>query len=174
MRAAHRYFRRVVETVEEAALETSDDTIIVAVGGARLGRLIQTATQRAREHGKEEGRSFRRLVAFHMTPSVTVEHVYRVDRDSLRPAGLPTDTVRIFTELTQLVTPDLVTYLVLAPNPTPEKSGLEAAMNALVAFHDRHNLSGHLFMIGDYGLAPEEKDALGERLHGSPLIAVPV
>ena len=174
LRAAHHYFQRVVETVEEAELETGDDTVVVAVGGARIGRLIRRAVQKAEAYGKSQGRTFRRLVVFHMTTAVTAEHVYRVTADSIRPSGLPNDTVRIFTELTQLVTPDMTTYLVLAPNPAPGAPGLLAAMDALVAFHDRHEFEGNLFMIGDYGVRAEEKKALAARLEGSTLLAVPV
>jgi len=136
--------------------------------------LIRRAVQKAEAYGKSQGRTFRRLVVFHMTTAVTAEHVYRVTADSIRPSGLPNDTVRIFTELTQLVTPDMTTYLVLAPNPAPGAPGLLAAMDALVAFHDRHEFEGNLFMIGDYGVRAEEKKALAARLEGSTLLAVPV
>jgi amino acid transporter len=174
IRAAHHYFQRVVETVEEAELETGDDTMVVAVGGARIGRLIRRAMQKARSHGKQTGRKFERLVVFHMTSVVTAEHVYRVTQDSMRPAGLPNNAVRIFTELTQLVAPDVETFLVLVPNPSPDGPMLLAAMDALVDFHERHGLEGHLFMIGDYGVTEDEKRGLAERLEGSTLLAIPV
>jgi len=174
IRTAHHYFQRVVETVEEAELDAQEDTVVVAVGGARIGRLIRRSLQKAQEHGKSQGREFKRLVVFHMTTAVTAEHVYRVTADSIRPAGLPNDTVRIFTELTQLVSPGLPTYLVLAPNPAPDGPGLVAAMDAIAEFHERHDLKGNLFLIGDYGVRPAEKKALAERLEGSTLLAVPV
>jgi len=174
IRTAHHYFQRVVETVEEAELETGDDTMVVAVGGARIGRLIRRAMQKARSFGAQRSRKFERLVVFHMTSVVTAERVYRVAQDSMRPAGLPNNAVRIFTELTQLVTPDVETFLVLVPNPSPAGPMLQAAMDALVAFHERHDLRGHLFMIGDYGVTEEEKRDLAERLEGSTLLAVPV
>ena len=174
IRAGYRYLLRVVGTEEEEALHTEDDVMVVAVGGARLRHLIRAAITTGREWGGRNNRQFRRLVVFHMTDDVRGEHVYRVSAETLRPVGLPDGAVRIFTELTEVAVPDLEIFLVLAPNPSPDKPGLAAAMDALVGFHDRHAMEGHLFMMGAYGVDPAVALELDERLGASALVTVPV
>lgn len=178
IRAGYRYFRRVIETVEDDAIETGERTIVVAVGGVRMGRLIQQAVGLARAQSRTTGIPYTQIVVFHMTTSVRREYVYRVTRDSLRPAGIEGNAVRIHTELTELAPSDLSMFLALVPegrrDPTAEPSRLHQAMDALVDFHERHGFRGHIVMIGDYGVSESDVQELQARLEGSTLVTVPV
>ncbi len=175
LRAAHSYYRRVIETVESTEIETEDRTVVVAVGSVRIGRLIENAINLASVQGKVTGIPYRQLVVFHMSDAVTGEHVYQVDRSTIRPAGLATDAVRIFTQLTEVAPANMRTYLAIVPPVDPEtKDDLESALDSLVDFHDRHNFTGHMVLVGTYGVRHEKFDALAERLEGSTLIPVPL
>jgi amino acid transporter len=174
LRMAHRYYRRVIDTVEGEVIETEDRTIVVAVGGVRIGRLLQNAVEVARAQGKATGIPYKQIVVFHMTRTVQREYVYRVGRDSIRPASIEGNVVRIHTELTELAPPDITMYLALVPNPHTDKDTLHAAMDELVDFHGRHGFHGHIVIIGDYGISDADKAELQSRLVGSTLLPVPV
>lgn len=174
LRAAHQYFRRVIETVESDEIETQDRTIVVAVGGARMRGLIRHAIELARAQSSTTGIPYRQIVVFHMTRSVRREYVYKVTRDSVRPAGVEGNVVRIHTELTELAPGDMDLYLALVPNRHEDMKTLHAAMEELVAFHERHGFKGHIVMIGDYGVSAEEVEQLQGRLEGSTLVTVPI
>ncbi len=175
IRAGYRYFRRVIETVEGDAIETGERTIVVAVGGVRMGRLIQQALALARAQSRTTGIPYTQVVVFHMTRAVGREYVYRVTRDALRPAGIEGNAVRIHTELTELAPSDLKVFLALVSQGKDEgKSRLHQAMDALVSFHERHGFRGHIVMIGDYGVSEEDVLELQERLKGSTLVTAPV
>jgi amino acid transporter len=175
LRAAHTYYRRVIETVESTAIETEDRTVVVAVGSVRIGRLIENGIALARQQSKTTGIPYRQMVVFHMSQAVTSEQVYEVSRDSIRPAYLATDAVRIFTQLTEIAPTDMRVYLALVP-PIHGAShdDLGAALDTLVDFHDRHRFKGHMVLVGTYGVRHEEIDRLQERLQGSTLIPVPL
>lgn len=174
LRAIHSYFRRVIDTVESEALETEDRTVVVAVGGVRIGRLLHQAVEIARAQGKASGIPYRQIVVFHMTKTVQREVVYRVTRDSMRPSSIEGNVIRVHTEITEIVPPDITMYLVLVPNRSAEKNTLHAAMDSLVDFHERHGFRGHIVIIGDYGISEDEKAQLQRRLTGSTLLPVPV
>ncbi|HET6581821.1 MAG TPA: APC family permease [Nannocystaceae bacterium] len=174
LRAAYHYFRRVIDTVESEAIETEDRTIVVAVGGVRIGRLLENAIEVARAQGKASGIPYRQIVVFHMTRTVEREYVYKVGRDSIRPSSIEGNVVRIHTELTELSPPDITMYLALVPNRHEGKDKLHAAMDSLVEFHERHGFKGHIVIIGDYGISEEDKADLQRRLVGSTLLPVPV
>ena len=175
LRAAHSYYRRVIETVESTAIETEDRTVVVAVGSVRIGRLIEKGIGLARMQSKVTGIPYRQLVVFHMSEAVDGEHVYEVTRESIRPAGLAPDANRIFTQLTELAPEELRVYLAVVPPTNPEESNdLTAALDTLVDFHDRHNFKGHMILIGTYGVDPERITALNERLEGSTLVPIPL
>jgi hypothetical protein len=176
LRWAHVYFRRVVETVESDSIETEDRTIVVAVGGVRTGRLLQQAVTLAQRQTRTTGIPYRQLVVFHMTPMVREEHVYRIESDSVRPAGIQGNAIRIFTELTELAPPDLSVYLALVPPPKDahDVDDLHAALDQLVDFHDRHKFRGHMVMVGTYAIVEDELSALQDRLEGSTLVPVPL
>ncbi|MCA9712067.1 MAG: hypothetical protein KDK70_39895, partial [Myxococcales bacterium] len=176
IRAGYRYFRRVIETVEGDAIETGERTIVVAVGGVRMGRLIHHAVELARAQSRTTGIPYTQVVVFHMTRSVGREYVYKVSRDSMRPAGIEGNAIRIHTELTEMAPPDLSTYLALVPQlpDSTSKNRLHLAMDALVDFHERHGFRGHIVMIGDYGVSEQEVAQLQERLEGSTLVTAPV
>jgi len=174
IRRARNYLIRVVETVEQTELETDDRSIVVAVGGARMGALIPKAIGLARAQSSTTGVPYRRLIAFHMTPTVSTEHVYRVTRGALTPTGIDNSIVHIFNQLSEHVVPDLDMYLVLVPNHSPGSPPLKAAMDALVEFHQRHGFAGHIVCVGDYGLDPAALGSLAERLSGSTLVPIRV
>jgi amino acid transporter len=175
LRAAHSYYRRVIETVESTEIETEDRTVVVAVGSVRIGRLIENAINLATIQSKVTGIPYRQLVVFHMSSAVSTEHVYQVDRATIRPAGLATDAVRIFTQLTEVVPANMRTYLAIVPPVSPDvQDTLEAALDTLVDFHDRHRFKGHMVLVGTYGVRHEKFDALAERLQGSTLVPVPL
>lgn len=178
IRAGYRYFRRVIETVEGDAIETGERTIVVAVGGIRMGRLIRHAVALARAQSQTTGIPYTQIVVFHMTKSVGREYVYKVGRESIRPAGIEGNAIRIHTELTELSPSDLNMFLALVPQPpTPEgkaPSRLHTAMDALVDFHERHGFRGHIVMIGDYGVGDDDVAQLQDRLEGSTLVTAPV
>lgn len=174
LRAAHRYYRRVVESVESSAIETQDRTIVVAVGGVRIGQLITKAIDLARMQSKATSIPYRQIVVFHMTKSVRSEYIYKIDRDSIRREGIEGNTVRIFTELTEYAPPDMTMYLAVVPNRSPSENTLQAAMDMLVDFHERHSFKGHIVMVGTYGVRPSDLEALSERLEGSTLVPVPL
>ncbi|HWB81874.1 MAG TPA: hypothetical protein VG755_43225 [Nannocystaceae bacterium] len=174
LRMAHSYYRRVIDTVESEAIETEDRTIVVAVGGVRIGRLLQNAVEVARAQGKATGIPYKQIVVFHMTRTVQREYVYKVGRDSIRPSSIDGNVVRIHTELTEIAPPDITMYLALVPNPHTEKDTLHAAMDELVAFHERHGFHGHIVIIGEYGITEADKEELQSRLTGSTLLPVPV
>ncbi len=174
IRAGYRYFRRVIETVEGAEIETGERTIVVAVGGVRMGRLIQNAVDLARAQSRTTGIPYKQIVVFHMTRAVRQEHVYRVGRESLRPAGIDANAVRIHTELTELAPSDITTFLALVPQGERKGNRLHMAMDALVDFHERHGFRGHIVMVGDYGVDDAQEKSLQERLEGSTLVTVPV
>lgn len=176
IRAAYQYFRRVIETVEGDAIETEDRTIVVAVGGVRIGSLLRKSFELARAQSRTTGIPYQQVVVFHMTKQVRREYVYRVGKDSIRPAGVEGNIVRIHTELTELAPGDLNLFLALVPPPEDSdgKDRLHEAMDALVGFHARHGFHGHIVMIGDYGVSDEDQRELGERLKPSTLVTVPV
>lgn len=175
LRAAHRYFREVVETVESDVIETEDRTIVVAIGSTRTGTLIETAVRLARAQSKVTGIPYRQVVVFHMSRHVRREYVYRVGRDSVRPAGIEGNAVGIFTRMTE-VAPDaseMDMYLALVPNASEERDTLHAAMETLVHFHETHGFQGHIVLLGDYGVTDADKASLEERLEGSTLVFHP-
>jgi amino acid transporter len=174
LRAGYSYFRRVIETVESDVIETEDRTIVVAVGGVRIGRLLENAIALARAQSRATGIPYRQIVVFHMTKSVRREYVYRVSRDSIRPAGIEGNVVRIHTQLTEIAPQDMTTYLALVPNRHEEKDTLHAAMDALVEFHERHGFRFHIVAIGEYGVTEADKDELQQRLPGATLVSIPV
>jgi amino acid transporter len=175
LRAAHQYYRRVIETVESTAIETEDRTIVVAVGSVRIGRLIEKAVAVGKMQSKTTGIPYRQLVVFHMSDEVRNESVYRVLRDSIRPAGLVPDAVRIFTKLTEVAPDDMVVYLAIVPPTKPGAAAdLSSALDALVEFHDRHNFRGHMVLVGTYGVKADEIEQLQGRLQGSTLVPVPL
>lgn len=175
MRAAHSYYRRVIETVESSAIETEDRTVVVAVGSVRIGRLIENAIALAKMQSKTTGIPYRQLVVFHMSSSVTGEHVYEIDRTTIRPAKLANDAVRIFTKLTEVAPTDMRVYLAIVPPTTPDSADdLSAALDTLVDFHDRHNFTGHMVLVGIHAVKHEEFERLQERLEGSTLVPVPL
>jgi hypothetical protein len=174
LRAGYHYFRRVIESVESSAIEAEDRTIVVAVGGVRIGRLLRNAVDIARAQSVASGIPYRQIVVFHMTRTVTREVVYRVTRDSIRPAGIEGNVVRVHTELTEIAPDDLAMYLALVPNRHTEKDTLHAAMDELVDFHARHGFRGHIVIIGDYGISEADKADLQARLPGSTLLPVQV
>lgn len=173
IRTAYGYFRRVVDTVEGGAIETGERTIVVAVGGVRMGTLLTGAIKLARAQSATTGIPYTQIVVFHMTQQVTTEYVFRVNRDSVRPAGIEGAGARLHTQLTELAPPDLNVFLALVPNTHREIDNLHSAMESLIEFHERHDFKGHIVMIGDYGVSAEEQQALQERLEGSTLVAVP-
>lgn len=173
MRAAYRYFRRVIETVEGETIESADRTIVVAVGGVRMSHLIRQAIDLARAQSRTTGIPYRQIVVFHMTRQVRREYVYRVTRDSLRPAGIEGNVVRIHTELTELATADFNLFLAVVPMAGEGTDRLHMAMDALVGFHERHGFHGHIVMIGDYGVTEQDQRELQERLKPSTLVTVP-
>lgn len=174
LRAGHQYFRRVIETVEGDAIETDDRTIVVAVGGVRIGQLLTRSLELARAQSATTGIPYKQVVVFHMTRQVRREYVYRVSKDSMRPAGVEGNVVRIHTELTELAPTDINLFLALVPMPDQGGDRLHMAMDALVAFHGRHGFHGHIVMIGDYGVSSEDQRTLSERLQPSTLVTVPV
>ncbi len=174
IRAGYNYFRRVLDTVEGEAIETEDRTVVVAVGGVRIGRLLHQAVEIARAQGKATGIPYRQIVVFHMTRTVDREVVYRVSRDSIRPSSIEGNVVRIHTEITEIAPPTITMYLALVPNRNPEKDTLRSAMDELVAFHAKHGFRGHIVIIGDYGISDEDKAELQKRLPDSTLLPVPV
>jgi amino acid transporter len=174
LRAAYRYFRRVIESVESTAIETQDRTIVVAVGGVRIGRLIAKAIDLARQQSRTTGIPYRQIVVFHMSKSVGSEYVFKITRDAVRPEGIEGGAVRIFTELTEYAPEDMTMYLAVVPNKSHATSTLRAAMDMLVDFHERHNFRGHMVMIGTYGVRQEDIDELQARLEGSTLVPVPL
>jgi len=175
IRAGYRYFRRVIETVEGDAIETGERTIVVAVGGVRMRGLIQQAVALARAQSRTTGIPYTQVVVFHMTKTVGREYVYRVGRDSMRPAGIDGNAIRIHTELTELTPNDLKMFLALVPQGKDEnKNRLHQAMDALVRFHERHGFRGHIVMIGEYGVSEQDVQDLQARLQGSTLVTVPV
>jgi hypothetical protein len=174
LRAAHTYYRRVIETVESTAIETEDRTVVVAVGSVRIGRLVENGIALARQQSKTTGIPYRQMVVFHMSSAVKSEQIYEVNRDSIRPAYLATDAVRIFTQLTEIAPSDMRVYLALVPPVAEGEADLAAALDTLVDFHDRHNFKGHMVLVGTYGVRHDEFDHLQERLQGSTLIPVPL
>ena len=175
IRAGYRYFRRVIETVPGDAIETGERTIVVAVGGVRMGRLVHRAIALARAQSRTTGIPYTQVVVFHMTSSVGLEYVYKVSHDSMRPAGIEGNAVRIHTELTELAPRDMEMFLALVPQSgSTEQSRLHQAMDALVDFHQRHGFRGHIVMIGDYGVNDDDVAQLQDRLEGSTLVTAPV
>lgn len=175
IRFAHGYFNRVIDTVEATAIETEDRTVVVAVGSVRVGRLVEKGIALAAMQSRVTGIPYRQMVVFHMSTQVDGEHVYAIARDSVRPASLAPDAVRIFTKLTELVPPDLKMYLAVVPPTDPaERDDLKAALDSLVAFHDAHNFRGHMVVIGTYGVEPERVEELDARLEGSTLVPIPL
>jgi amino acid transporter len=175
LRAAHNYYRRVIETVESTAIETEDRTVVVAVGSVRIGRLLENAINLATVQGKVTGIPYRQMVVFHMSDGVTGEHIYEVERDSIRPAGLVPDAVRIFTQLTEVAPEELRTYLAIVPPVNLEKKDtLESALDTLVDFHNRHHFKGHMVLVGTIGIHHEKFEELAQRLTGSTLVPVPL
>jgi amino acid transporter len=174
IRGGYRYFRRVLETVESTVIDPQQRTIVCAVGGVRVGRLISKAIELARQQSRATGIPYRQVVVFHMTKSVRSEFVYRVTRDAIRPEGIEGGVIRIFTELTEIAPTDMDLYLALVPNKHANKPPLYAALDALVAFHERHSFKGHMIMIGTYGVKPADIEALQSRLKGTILVPVPL
>jgi amino acid transporter len=174
LRTGYNYFRRVVDSVETEAIESSDRTIVVAVGSVRMGLLIENAIKIAQAQTKVTGIPYRRVVVFHMTRNVRSEYVFKVSADSVRPAGIEGHAVRIFTHMTQVAPANLDLYLALVPYPSSAPSRLDAAMDSLVEFHNRHDFKGHIVLVGDYGVTDEDKERLQSRLEGSTLVFQPV
>jgi amino acid transporter len=178
IRGGYRYIRRVLETVESTVIDPQQRTIVVAVGGVRVGRLITKAIDLARQQGRTTGIPYRQVVVFHMTRSVRSEFVYRVTPDAIRPEGIEGNVTRIFTELTEIAPTDMDLYLALVPDKsaraTHHKGPLHAALDALVAFHERHSFKGHIIMIGTYGVKQSDIDELQDRLKGTILVPVPL
>jgi len=160
--------------VESTAIETQDRTIVVAVGGVRIGRLIAKAIDLARQQSRTTGIPYRQIVVFHMSKSVGSEYVFKITRDAVRPEGIEGGAVRIFTELTEYAPEDMTMYLAVVPNKSHATSTLRAAMDMLVDFHERHNFRGHMVMIGTYGVRQEDIEELQARLEGSTLVPVPL
>jgi hypothetical protein len=136
--------------------------------------LIRHAVELARAQSRTTGIPYKQVVVFHMSRTVRREYVYRVTPDSMRPAGIEGNIVRIHTELTEVAPTDMKLFLAIVPGDSPDKPILHAAMDALVDFHERHGFKGHIVMIGDYGVSPEDIDTLQDRLEGSTLVTVPV
>jgi amino acid transporter len=174
LRRMHAYWRAVIETVEADSIETRDRTIVVAVGGVRFGRLLRQAVILARRQSQTTGIPYRQIVVFHMTKGVRRESIYKVTAHSVRPAGIEDNEVRIFTEMTEVASKDMVMYLALVPNRHPEEDGLRNALDELVEFYERHKFKGHIVMVGEYGVPPDVQEALQERLEGSTLVWTPV
>ena len=175
IRKAHNYYRRVIETVESTEIETEDRTVVVAVGSVRIGRLLEHAIKLADAQSKVTGIPYRQMVVFHMSDLVGTEHIYQVDRDTIRPAKLATDAIRIFTQLTEVAPAHMRTYLAIVPPLDREAAeDLATALDTLVDFHDRHGFKGHMVLVGTYGLQHEQLDSLAARLEGSTLIPVPL
>jgi amino acid transporter len=176
IRVAWGYFHRVIETVPSTEIESADRTAVVAVHGMRTGRLLTKSVALARAQSRATGIPYRQLVVFHMSDGVREEHVYRVQRDSIRPSGIDANAIRVFTELTELAPADMTCYLALVPRPRadPNQDSLHAAMDALVEFHERHNFRGHMVLIGTYGVTDADIASLQDRLEGSTLVPVPV
>ena len=174
IRAVHTYFRRTVETVEGEAIETGERTIVVAVASVRMTRLIEQAIELARAQTRTTGIPYTQIVVFHMTATVKREQVYRVERNSLRPAGVEGNIVRIHTELTERAPDDMKMFLALVPNRHREMDNVEAAMAELSDFHERHGFRGHIVMMGDVGITEDQIGKLQEKLQGSTLVTVPV
>ncbi|MEE9385928.1 MAG: hypothetical protein V3V08_21160 [Nannocystaceae bacterium] len=178
LRAAWGYLRRVIDTVESTAIDIEDRTVVVAIGGVRIGRLLQKALQLAKSQTRATGIPYRQLVAFHVTPNVRREQVYRVCADSVRPAGIEGSAVRIFTQLSELseIAPENLTiYLALVPpRAGTELGGVQAALGALVEFHERHRFKGHMVVVGTRGLESEDLEGLQHRLEGSTLVPIPL
>jgi hypothetical protein len=174
----------VLETVESTVIDPQQRTIVVAVGGVRVGRLITKAIDLARQQGRTTGIPYRQVVVFHMTRSLRSEFVYRVAQDSIRPEGIEGNVTRLFTELTEVAPHDMDLYLALVPDKSQKptsgtlsphgKGPLQAALDALVAFHERHSFKGHIIMIGTYGVKQADIDELSERLKGTILVPVPL
>ncbi|TPV92290.1 MAG: amino acid permease [Myxococcales bacterium FL481] len=178
LRAAFGYVRRVIETVESNAIDIEDRTVVVAVGGARNIKLLQHGLALARSQSRATQIPYRQLVAFHVTPLVKREVVYKVTPDSLRPAGIQGSAVRIFTQLTELAQSaagEITVYLALVP---PEAGAgddhLRVALDALVSFHQRHDFRGHMVLVGSHGLSDDDMGALQARLEGSTLVPIPL
>lgn len=178
IRGGYRYIRRVLETVESTVIDPNQRTIVVAVGGVRVGRLITKAIDLARQQGRTTGIPYRQVVVFHMTRSVRSEFMYRVTRGAIRPEGIEGNVTRIFTELTEIVPDDMDLYLALVPDKsarqTQPRGPLHAALDALVAFHEQHSFKGHIIMIGTYGVKQADIDELHARLKGTILVPVPL
>lgn len=176
IRGGYRYVRRVLETVESTVIDPQQRTVVVAVGGVRVGRLVAKAIDLAHQQSKTTGIPYRQVVVFHMTKSVRSEFVYRITHDSIRPEGIEGPSVRIFTELTEIVPKDLDLYLALVPHKqlASHKSTLHAALDALVQFHEQHSFKGHVIMIGTYGVKPADIEDLQSRLRDTILVPVPL
>lgn len=175
-RGAYRYFRRVLETVESTVIDPQQRTVVVAVGGVRVGRLVAKAIDLARQQSRTTGIPYRQVVVFHMTKGVRSEFVYRITPEAIRPEGIEGSTVRIFTELTEIAPKDLDLYLALVPHrqASTHKSTLHAALDALVQFHEAHSFKGHVIMIGTYGVKPSDIEDLQTRLKDTTLVPVPL
>jgi amino acid transporter len=174
IRIVYAYFRRTVETVEGDAIETGERTIVVAVADVRMTRLIDQAIALARVQSRVTGIPYTQIVVFHMTSSINREHVYRVERNSMRPASVEGNVIRIHTELTERAPEDMRLFLAIVPKRHREMDNLEAAMEELADFHERHGFRGHIVMIGDVGVTEAVSSKLQERLGGSTLVTVPV
>ena len=176
IRGGYRYVRRVLETVESTVIDPQQRTVVVAVGGVRVGRLVSKAIDLARQQSRTTGIPYRQVVVFHMTKNVRSEFVYRITQDSIRPEGIEGSAVRIFTELTEIVPKDLDLYLALVPHRqnSGHKSTLHAALDALVNFHEQHSFKGHMIMIGTYGVKPSDIEDLQTRLKDTTLVPVPL
>lgn len=171
------YFHRVIETVASTEIETQDRTAVVAVHGMRTGRLLIKAVALAKAQSRATGIPYRQLVVFHMSDSVGLEYVYRVDRESIRPVGIDANSIRVWTELTEIAPVDMTCYLAIVPRPKrkdKELDSLHAALDALVEFHERHAFTGHMVLIGTYGVSDADLVDLQARLEGSTLVPVPV
>jgi hypothetical protein len=177
IRMAWGYFHRVIDTVPSTEIETEDRTAVVAVHGMRTGRLLTKAVALAKAQSRATGIPYRQLVVFHMSDSVGQEFVYRVDRESIRPVGIDENSIRVWTELTEVAPLDMTCYLAIVPRPKrkdKELDSLHAALDALVDFHERHNFTGHMVLIGTYGVSDDDLLDLQTRLQGSTLVPVPV
>src|SRR5690606_2886458 len=116
IRGGYRYIRRVLETVESTVIDPQQRTVVVSVGGVRVGRLVSKAIDLARQQGRTTGIPDRQVVVFHMTRGVRSGGGYRIPQGSIRPEGIEGATVRIFTELTEIAPKDLDLYLALVPH----------------------------------------------------------
>lgn len=176
IRFGYGYFRRVIETVPSTEIETEDRTAVVAVHGMRTGRLLVKAVALAKAQSRATGIPYRQLVVFHMSDEIGEEHVYRVERNSIRPVGIDANSIRVFTELTEVAPVDMTCYLAIVPRPkdTKAEDSLGAALDALVQFHGTHGFTGHMVLIGTYGVTDEALAELQEQLEGSTLVPVPV